>query len=114
MRVLAATGVGLMADLPVPEAAEPTAEIVEKYDGFDQTVFAGDIDSLLRVRRRWPRARIALSWNSPEPPTPAPGRRASERGEDVEDFFGLVDFVGERMVFEDVGKVVGGVLVGVP
>jgi glycerophosphoryl diester phosphodiesterase len=69
MRLLMATGSGLMADLPVPAAAEPTVEIVEKYDGFDRTVFAGDLHSLLRVRRRWSRARIALSWYSPNRPS---------------------------------------------
>jgi glycerophosphoryl diester phosphodiesterase len=69
MRLLTATGGRLMADLPVPEAAEPAAEIVERHDGFDRTVFAGDTESLLRIRRRWHQARIALSWYSPEPPT---------------------------------------------
>jgi glycerophosphoryl diester phosphodiesterase len=70
MRLLMATGSGLMADLPVPAAAEPSAEIVEKYDGFDQTVFAGNLNSLLRVRQRWPQARIALSWYSAKRPSP--------------------------------------------
>jgi len=34
-------------------------------------VFAGVVDGLLAVRRRWATARIALSWGSPEPPTDA-------------------------------------------
>jgi glycerophosphoryl diester phosphodiesterase len=70
MRLLMATGSGLMADLPVPAAAEPTVEIVEKYDAFDWTVFAGDLHSLLRVRRRCSHARIALSWYSADRPSP--------------------------------------------
>ncbi|TNC28162.1 glycerophosphodiester phosphodiesterase [Amycolatopsis alkalitolerans] len=68
MRLLVAGDGGLMADLPVPAAAEPTAEIVARYDAFDRTVFAGHLDSLRRVRKRWPEARIALSWNEPELP----------------------------------------------
>lgn len=70
MRLLAASGGGLMADLPVPEAAEPAAEIVAGHDAFDRTVFAGHADSLLRVRRRFNQARIALSWYSAQPPPP--------------------------------------------
>jgi glycerophosphoryl diester phosphodiesterase len=70
MRLVMATGAGLMADLPVPEAAEPTAEIVERNGGFDRTVFAGHVDSLMRVRNRWSQAQIALSWNSEQLPSP--------------------------------------------
>jgi glycerophosphoryl diester phosphodiesterase len=70
LRLLADTGTGLMADLTTPAAAEATAEIVEKHGGFDQTVFAGDLGSLLAVRRRWRQARIALSWYVPRQPPP--------------------------------------------
>jgi glycerophosphoryl diester phosphodiesterase len=71
-RVLAlssAAGRALMVDLTVPEVASRAAAIVAEQDGLAQHVFAGHIDGLLEIRRRWPQARIALSWNRFEPPS---------------------------------------------
>jgi glycerophosphoryl diester phosphodiesterase len=68
MAVSCAVSGGIMADLTVPAVAEAAAEIVAAHDGFEQTVFAGNLEGLLRVRQRWSHARIALSWNSGEPP----------------------------------------------
>src|SRR5215207_4975140 len=63
MAISSAAGRGLMVDLTVSRVASLAAEIVAEHDGFGQTVFAGQTDALLEVRRRWPQARIALSWH---------------------------------------------------
>jgi glycerophosphoryl diester phosphodiesterase len=68
MAVSSAVGHGLMVDLTVPRVASRAAEIVAKHDGLGRAVFAGHTDGLLEVRRQWPQARIALSWNHTEPP----------------------------------------------
>lgn len=65
----AATGRGLMVDMPDPSAAELAADMVAKYDGFAGSLFAGEVDGLLTVRRKFPQARIALSWSWAIPPT---------------------------------------------
>ncbi|MFC5950615.1 glycerophosphodiester phosphodiesterase [Pseudonocardia lutea] len=70
LRLLAGSGTGLMVDVRAPAAAEAAGEIVEKHGEFDRTVFAGDLGSLLAVRRRWRQARIALSWYVPQRPSP--------------------------------------------
>ena len=68
MALSAAAGRGLMVDLPDPSAAELAGEVVEAHDGFALSVFAGEVEGLLAVRRRWPQARIALSWSLPQLP----------------------------------------------
>lgn len=65
----AAAGRGLMVDMPDPTAAELAADMVAKYDGLGDSLFAGEVDGLLTVRRKFPRARIALSWSWAIPPT---------------------------------------------
>lgn len=70
MAVSSAARCGLMVDLTVSRVASRAGEIVAGYEGFGQAVFAGHIDGLLDVRRRWPQARIALSWDRVEPPGP--------------------------------------------
>lgn len=71
-RVLAlasAAGCGLMVDLTVAQVAARAADLVAEYDGFAHHVFAGHTEGLVEVRRRWPQARIALSWNRTELPS---------------------------------------------
>jgi len=68
MAVSSATGRGLMVDLTVSRVASRAGEIVAGYEGFGQTVFAGNTDGQLDIRLRWPQARIALSWDRTEPP----------------------------------------------
>jgi len=68
MAVSSAAGGGLMVDLTVARVAARAAEIVAEYDGLGRCVFAGHPDGLREVRRRWPEARIALSWNQADPP----------------------------------------------
>jgi glycerophosphoryl diester phosphodiesterase len=68
MALSAAAGRGLMVDLPEADAAELAGETVAEHGGFELSVFAGVVDGLLAVRRRWPQARIALSWAMPQPP----------------------------------------------
>lgn len=70
MAISSASGRGLMVDLTVSRVGYPAAEIVAAHDGFGQTVFAGQTDAVLDVRRRWPQARIALSWHDARPPDP--------------------------------------------
>ena len=71
MTLAARAGRGLMVDLPEADAAELAGATVARHGGLEGSVFAGVVDGLLAVRRRWPTARIALSWGSPEPPTDA-------------------------------------------
>ncbi|HEX3816560.1 MAG TPA: glycerophosphodiester phosphodiesterase [Mycobacteriales bacterium] len=71
MALSAAAGRGLMVDLPEAAAADLAGETVDRHHGFELSVFAGVVDGLLTVRRRWPQARIALSWGSPQPPDAA-------------------------------------------
>ncbi len=68
MAMAVAAGRGFMVDLPEADAAELAGETVAKHGGFELSVFAGVVDGLLAVRRRWPHARIALSWPLPQPP----------------------------------------------
>jgi glycerophosphoryl diester phosphodiesterase len=68
MALSVAAGRGFMVDLPEADAAELAGETVAKHGGFELSVFAGVVDGLLAVRRRWPHARIALSWAMPQPP----------------------------------------------
>jgi glycerophosphoryl diester phosphodiesterase len=68
MALTAAAGRGLMIDLTVPWVASHAARIVADFDAFGDHVFAGVTDALLALRRDWPQARIALSWNRIEPP----------------------------------------------
>jgi glycerophosphoryl diester phosphodiesterase len=70
MAISSAAGRGLMVDLTVSRVASLAGEIVAEHDGFGHTVFAGHTDAVLEIRRRWPQARIALSWNHAEPPDP--------------------------------------------
>lgn len=69
MALSAASGRGLMVDLPDPSAAELAADMVAKYDRLADTLFAGEVDGLLTVRRKFRQARIALSWSWAVPPT---------------------------------------------
>lgn len=68
MALTAAAGRGMMIDLTVSRVASHAARIVADFDGFADHVFAGVTDALLALRRDWPQARVALSWNHTKPP----------------------------------------------
>lgn len=58
-----AAATGLMIDVRDARVTPPVARAVAERGGFDHHVFAGDAAALVLLRRRWPEARIALSWD---------------------------------------------------
>ncbi|MEZ0089280.1 glycerophosphodiester phosphodiesterase [Streptacidiphilus sp. EB129] len=65
----------LMIDLPTPAEAYPALALVREFGLLGEVVFAGNRTALGLVRAEAPRARIALSWESPL----LPGARVLDR-----------------------------------
>jgi glycerophosphoryl diester phosphodiesterase len=68
MALTSAANQGMMIDLTVARVGAPAARMVADFGAFDAHVFAGVTEALLELRRDWPQARIALSWDRFEPP----------------------------------------------
>jgi len=70
-QVLDAIEVPIMVDLPEPAAVDAVLEAVERRSAGARCLFVGAVESLQRVRRLDPGARIGLTWPEQEPPSTA-------------------------------------------
>lgn len=66
--VLAAVPVPVMVDVPGPKVAAASAELAHEAGALGRCIFAGHTAGLFQLRKDFPRARLALSWERPDPP----------------------------------------------
>jgi glycerophosphoryl diester phosphodiesterase len=70
--VLGAVSSPLMLDYVDADVVEPALEAIEAAEAFARVIFAGgNVAGHRRIRELAPEARIALSWESEEPPAQA-------------------------------------------
>jgi glycerophosphoryl diester phosphodiesterase len=69
--VLSAVAAPLMVDIPGPAAAEACAVVARRAGALGRCLFAGHTGGLETLRRAYPEARVALSWEQREPPSPS-------------------------------------------
>lgn len=69
--VLEALALQVMVDLPDPAATVPAWSAVQRAGAAWRCIFAGNTAALRQLRQHAPEARIALSWDRAELPSPA-------------------------------------------
>jgi glycerophosphoryl diester phosphodiesterase len=66
--VLDAVALPIMVDVPSTDVLEASFAVVERANGLERCIFAGDTPALVRLRQMSPAARIALSWEKRQLP----------------------------------------------